>query len=57
MGHVVDEHCAEWSWGVACFSPRLLGGLNFLAFTCEVAPSLVPTTVIGEGHAGRETTL
>ena len=45
----------EWSWGVACCSPRLLGVLNLLALTCEVAPSLAPTTEIGEGYAGRET--
>ncbi len=47
----------EWLWGVACFSLRLLGRLNILALTYEVAPSLVPTTVIGEGHVDRETTL
>ena len=46
----------EWFSGVACCSPRLLGGLNVLALTCEVAPSLVPTTVIDEGYAGRGTT-
>ena len=45
----------EWSWGVACCSPRLMGGLNFLALTCEVGPFLVPTTAAGEGYAGRET--
>ena len=47
---------SEWSWGVACFSPRLVGGLNFLALTYEAAPSLVPTTAVGERYAVRETT-
>src|SRR5260370_4577115 len=45
----------EWCWGVACCSPRLVGELNLLALTCEVAPSLAPTTVAGEGHSDRET--
>src|SRR6266700_8034999 len=47
---------SEWSWGRSMFLAPLGGWLNFLALTREAAPSLVPTTAVGERYADRETT-